>query len=292
MAIVVQRKRSNPEYRIPNGGEILWFGVASEVPTGWVVDSYCSNVFVRGAAQNGSNNTPASDNSHSHTNPAASGAQADHTHAITAGSVTAASGSSTVFPSGSLDYAPSGHTHSWSETPSGAAGAHSHTLSGAAPAEVYPPYARLYWIKATAERGLPIGGILMLDAPIASKPNGCSLCDGSGTTPDLRDKFVYGASSDGEVGNTGGSNTHVHANAAMGAAGGHSHSYSLSLSNAPSDSGISGYAAGVSVSAGGHSHGASGNTDSTANHTHTLGNTESGSTLPPYLKLYFVMRTE
>lgn len=291
MAIIVQRKRSNPEYRIPAGGEILWYGIASLVPTGFVIDSYCGNVFVRGAAAGGASNTPASDNSHSHSNPASSGSAADHTHSVTGGTSGASSGSSEVYSSGSVNYAPTGHTHSIGSGTSGAGGAHSHSLSATAAADAYPPYKRLYWLKATMEVGLPVGGILMWDNPIGSKPSGCVLCNGANSTPDLRDQFIYGAASDGDVNAAGGAETHVHANPNTGSGGAHSHSFSVGTGSAPSSAGVSGYAAGTTVSAGGHTHSVSGSTSSEAAHSHPVGNSGAGTSLPPYLKLYFIMRT-
>ena len=62
--IVIQRKRQAAEYRIPEGGEILWYGLAAAVPPSFVIDSFCSNVFVRGAAAGAASNAPAGENSH------------------------------------------------------------------------------------------------------------------------------------------------------------------------------------------------------------------------------------
>jgi hypothetical protein len=41
-------------------------------------------------------------------------------------------------------------------------------------------------------------------------PNGWLFCDGSGSTPDLREQFTQGAIDDTEIGDTGGSTTHAH----------------------------------------------------------------------------------
>lgn len=41
-------------------------------------------------------------------------------------------------------------------------------------------------------------------------PTGWHLCDGTNGTPDLRDRFVYGAGGSFSIGNTGGSATHSH----------------------------------------------------------------------------------
>lgn len=57
-----------------------------------------------------------------------------------------------------------------------------------------------------------------LDAPIgtivpfylATIRHGWELCDGGGSVPDLREFFIYGAVDDTEIGDTGGSEDHVH----------------------------------------------------------------------------------
>tara|TARA_B100000963_G_scaffold164_1_gene163 strand:+ start:7166 stop:12745 length:5580 start_codon:yes stop_codon:yes gene_type:complete len=50
---------------------------------------------------------------------------------------------------------------------------------------------------------IPVGGIIMWSG--ASVPSNFALCDGSGSTPDLRDRFVVGSGSAYAIGNTGGS---------------------------------------------------------------------------------------
>lgn len=291
MTTVIQGKRQAATYLVPAGGEILWYGIAANVPSGWAIDSYCANVFLRGVAAGGASNTPASDNSHTHTNPAATGSQAAHTHPIGGGNTGAASGSREVYQTNNVGSAPDGHTHTIGSGTSGSGGGHSHAPSAAAIAAAYPPYARLYWIKAISDVIVPVGGILMWDNVIASKPTGFSLCNGSGGTIDLRDKFVYGASADGELGATGGADTHVHANSATGAAGAHTHSLGVSTGNSASNNNVSGYSGGTTVADGGHNHSISATSDSDADHTHSMSDTGAGSSLPPYLKLYFIQRT-
>lgn len=56
--------------------------------------------------------------------------------------------------------------------------------------------------------GLPAGVIVMWSGLIANIPAGWLVCDGTNGTPDLRNRFIKGAS--GEPGGTGGSATHSH----------------------------------------------------------------------------------
>ena len=47
---------------------------------------------------------------------------------------------------------------------------------------------------------VPIGGIIMWSGTIENIPTGWALCNGSNSTPDLRNRFVVGAHSDGAGG--------------------------------------------------------------------------------------------
>ena len=106
----------------------------------------------------------------------------------------------------------------------------------------------------------PSGGIIMWSGAEGDIPNGWLLCNGQGSTPDLRNRFVVGAGtgSSYSVDDTGGSNdatlvSHSHGSGNYGTnnTGGHSHSTN---------------------NTGDHSHG-SGNygTNNTGDHTHRWG---------------------
>lgn len=64
---------------------------------------------------------------------------------------------------------------------------------------------------AGTNASLPIGIIVMWGGLLAAIPAGWALCDGQNGTPDLRDRFVKGASNGQNPGNTAGSATHTHA---------------------------------------------------------------------------------
>jgi hypothetical protein len=52
---------------------------------------------------------------------------------------------------------------------------------------------------------VPVGGIIMWSGSIATIPTRWALCDGTNSTPDLRDRFIVGAGSTYSPGATGGS---------------------------------------------------------------------------------------
>ena len=152
---------------------------------------------------------------------------------------------------------------------------------------------------------IPTGGIIMWSGAVSAIPTGWVLCNGSNSTPDLRNRFVVGAGSTYAVNATGGTD-----------------SVSLSTANLPAHShSFSG--TGTTNTTGAHVHasgwygprGASGqaiifasndpndgnvNTGSAGDHSHTVsvsgttGNQGSGSShenRPPYYALAYIMKS-
>jgi microcystin-dependent protein len=154
-------------------------------------------------------------------------------------------------------------------------------------------------INTAATHYVPTGGIILWSGSVLNIPTGWTLCDGTDSTPDLRDRFVVGAGSAYGVGDTGGTSTvtltesqmpthnhyfsgttnttgeHVHTymrqNAGRGAAG---NDYTV----------LTGAGNYVTTSSGNHNHTVSGNT----------GDAGSGSAhenRPPYYALAYIMKT-
>lgn len=162
--------------------------------------------------------------------------------------------------------------------------------------------------------GVPAGVILMWSGSVSSIPAGWHLCNGSNGTPNLTDRFVYGAASDGEVNTTGGSAnavavSHSHSGSAA-SAGSHSHSGSTNTTgnhthrvyHATNDrtgsyinersSDKSSYYTNTSA-AGNHSHTVSINSGGSHSHSVTVnasGESGTNKNLPPYMKLAYIMK--
>lgn len=175
------------------------------------------------------------------------------------------------------------------------------------------------YVNALITTALPIGLIMLWSGSAAAIPAGWALCNGSGGTPDLRDRFVVGAGSSYAVGGTGGSAnaalvSHSHTVSASGTtsgAGAHSHSVNdpthahgnvISASGAtivdltdfdpPGGSAItyggatSAASTGISLnSVGDHTHPVS-----VSGGTSTDGSSATNANLPPFYALCYVMR--
>jgi hypothetical protein len=160
----------------------------------------------------------------------------------------------------------------------------------------------------------------MWSGSIANIPSGWVLCNGSNSTPDLRNRFVVGAWSDTansawpnlSPGHTGGSKdavlvshthnlqNHVHGvNLTTNDPGNHQHTYIdqyVVINNGyrPWPASNNDCAArNVNTGSGGaHTHTVSGNTGTpSTNTTDTLGESATNKNLPPYYALAYIMKT-
>lgn len=149
---------------------------------------------------------------------------------------------------------------------------------------------------------IPSGLISMWSGSIASIPSGWVLCNGSNSTPDLRNRFIVGAHSD----NTGVANTTItgsstltggskdaivvsHTHTATSTDAGHTHVQQYNGGTAGAGGGIS--SSGVSVS---DTPSSASTASGTASITTTISSTGSSGTnanLVPYYALAFIMKT-
>jgi hypothetical protein len=111
------------------------------------------------------------------------------------------------------------------------------------------------------------GMILLWSGAANAIPSGFVLCDGTNSTPDLRDRFVVGAGNSYSVGATGGATTDSITVSVSGNTG------------TPSATGMAGFPLATSFGLGNHTHSFSGSGSATVD------------TLPPYYALCYIMKT-
>jgi microcystin-dependent protein len=150
---------------------------------------------------------------------------------------------------------------------------------------------------------MPRGGIILWSGSIATIPTGWLLCDGTGGTPNLRDRFVVGAGSTYAVGAAAGATTvtlvaanlppHAHSGTTDGI-GNHTH-----YQNVGANFGSGGPVYRIDFNAdgsGGNQYGSGVQTDAAGSHSHTFtsgngpGTSTAFSILPPYYALAYIMK--
>jgi hypothetical protein len=136
-----------------------------------------------------------------------------------------------------------------------------------------------------------VAGMIMLwSGSSASIPSGWLLCDGSSSTPDLRNRFVVGAGSTYAVNATGGSAdaivvSHTHTATSTVTDPGHNHSLGFSITT------LQGGGVGSLISSGSlnTSTATTGITVATTNAT--AGTSGTNANLPPYYALCYIMKS-
>jgi hypothetical protein len=157
------------------------------------------------------------------------------------------------------------------------------------------------YVDTTVANGVPAGVIAMWSGTIATIPSGWALCNGSGGTPDLRDRFIVGASVDsggqsvttitGGNTKTGGSKdaitvSHTHTGTTA-TAGSHQHSFTITDMSSLVSGTFPSTAPGPQRSV---------NTNLAGDHTHTFTTDSTGSSgtnanLVPYFALAYIIKT-
>lgn len=129
---------------------------------------------------------------------------------------------------------------------------------------------------------LPVGSIIIWSGTVASIPTDWQLCDGTNSTPDLRDRFVVGARQDsggvsmtnvsGSLTKTGGEAKHTLTIAEMPA---HTHTYNEPIFPSRYDGHSSPLCTGTQVS-----------------NSSSVGGSQPHNILPPYYALCFIMKIQ
>lgn len=118
---------------------------------------------------------------------------------------------------------------------------------------------------------IPSGLISMWHGLIANIPGGWVLCDGTNSTPDLRERFVRGAPAATEAGGTGGADTHTLTENEIPA---HTHTYEEGYNTATGDTGAS------------NEH-----ENTTSQSTGSTGGGAAHNNMPAYYQILFIMKT-
>ena len=154
---------------------------------------------------------------------------------------------------------------------------------------LYPILQNAPAVSATFTAGM----IMIWSGSLGSVPSGWVLCDGTNSTPDLRDRFVVAAGNTYSVGQTGGSAdaivvSHTHTATSVVTDPQHNHTYT---SSANAGSGVlpNGYSGGTSSASFNTGNASTGITVATTNAT--AGTSGTGANNPLFYALAYIMKT-
>lgn len=289
---------------IPIGGIIMFHGAIADRPTsfnicdGGTYDTYITpnlvDRFVYGADEDDSVDNRGGSETHLHSNPNTS---TSSTHRHSSGQITITGTTIEIVQGTPASVSAYNHTHIISSVYSSYSGAHSHAVPNTSSVSNLPPYIKAYFVMNTANNDidltdLPVGAIVAKsDDEI---PKNWQLADGTNGTLDLRNRFVYGAEADDDVGDTGGATEHTHTNANTSDGGAHSHS-ALTTAAAASDAVTAETGSDPLFRQVAQSFHVHNNVtvafDAIANHTHSLADLDNATNVPRHIKLYFIEKT-
>lgn len=149
------------------------------------------------------------------------------------------------------------------------------------------------FVTAAITTAFPSGGIILWSGSVATIPSGWVLCNGSNSTPDLRDRFIVGAGSTYAVNATGGSAnaivvSHTHTATSTVSDPGHSHTY---LENTGSEYVGTGVGRNDVWNDQIRNTGFSSTGITVATTNSTEGSSGTNANLPPYYALCYIMKT-
>ena len=161
------------------------------------------------------------------------------------------------------------------------------------------------FVTTAVAASFPSGGIIMWSGSVASIPSGWVLCNGSNSTPDLRNRFIVGAGSTYAVDATGGSvdaivvsHTHTATSTSTVTDPGHFHDMGAVRDTGPygNSTVASAYmedwtSARTTTLSGNTSTKTTGITVATSTTNASTGSSGTNANLPPYYALAYIMKT-
>lgn len=209
---------------IPANVILIWTGTNASIPAGWSRVTDLDDKFPKAWGAENPNTTGGS-TTHTHTSPAHTHSIDSHTHTgtIPAGHNPANEG---WRKQGSGYYEKGDHTHSYT-TNAPSATTSSSTAHTYGSCSNDPPYYGVIFIKPTGANASLVSGICSYYKGV-SIPADWFYCNGSNSTPDLRNKYLKGATTGSDAGTTGGSTTNVHSLNHGHTLGSHTHTFDSS----------------------------------------------------------------
>lgn len=204
---------------IPEGIIFPWIGQHANIPSRWTRETSLDGKYVKGWGAEPPNTTGGAI-THTHTSSAHYHTIANHTHDYTLSTVQD-QGSRQSKGDGVTLYGINGYHYHTGTSGSVSGGNTSSDAVTYGSCSNDPPYYEVIYIKAQAGAIIPNDLLAYFDRE--SIPDNWYVANGDNSTPDLRDKYLKGASAGADSGATGGSTTNTHDISHSHTANPHSH---------------------------------------------------------------------
>lgn len=260
---------------------IIWPGTHAGIPAGFTRETSLDDKYTKGQGAEAVNTTGGA-LTHSHTANTHGHTLDAHTHAVVLNDNT-----SPAEASNRADNVADNHKHVSANIGGITGGSLQNTVVTWASVNHEPPYYKVIYIKASGYKFMPANAVGLLNS--ATVPTGFLTCDGGGGTPDLRGKYLKGASTGADAGTTGGASNHSHTVTHGHTANSHTH---FGDSGNPDNPGRRGDGASKVGSPMQHTHDVTLNatTDTVNNYVNTTAG--SGDTVePPYYMILAIKNT-
>ncbi len=151
------------------------------------------------------------------------------------------------------------------------------------------------FVTTAVSAAIPSGGIIIWSGAANAIPSGWYLCNGSNSTPDLRNRFVIGAGSTYSVAATGGSKdaivvSHTHTATSTVTDPGHLHTIGTADGNFAAPSTYPAKRQDVSTADGSYNSGSQTTGITVATTNASTGSSGTDANLPPYYALCYIMK--
>lgn len=253
---------------------LIWPGTHASIPSGWTRETGLDDYFPKGAAAATVGDTTGGANTHTHTSPAHSHTMIDHAHNAQMSNDGPAQGTG-----GGSGASVNNHVHATVATNAMSGGTLSDAITYQSASNV-PPYNEVIFIKGNDNNSSIQPNIVGL-YDSSSLPSGWANCDATGgTTLDLRNKYLKGATTGANAGGSGGALTHSHTVDHTHTSVGHTHSGTY---GPPESGNVNGTGGGSSLTSNVHTHSVSLNSNSESGGAYT-GTAGSAETVEPLYK--------
>lgn len=206
---------------IPAGIILIWTGTHAGIPSGWSRETALDDKYPKAWGAVAPNNIGGAA-SHTHTSPAHSHTMASHSHLVTTHGACNQFGDG---PAGGTELQHGYHSHNNVPVAGVSGGDLSSVTSTYDTFANDPAYYKVIFIKSATPAVFPTSAVCLYSG--SSIPTNYYECNGSNSTPDLRSRFLKGASTGANAGTTGGTTTNVHALTHTHTESAHSHSHRI-----------------------------------------------------------------